>query len=190
MFFKPKAETLEQSIDRTIAPEARETLVQYISRAKELDGILSELTKDYCRNECKRKPVGCCRDESTYIVSGIKELSKLQESEARENGWRKPEKGKCRYHGPTGCYLKSSKPPICIGFLCYQLKDDALKDYNPTTVRQFTSAMLHVCEGFLSGKEDAQYLFTSMDLAIEAGKKLVEQRRQNQYLQIEGAEWQ
>lgn len=97
------------------------SIIAYMRRSYRLDIILSGFTKNFCAEYCPASPVGCCGDDfNTHKVPEI--FLKLQEKEAKKNGWTPIEnKYKCNYHD-KGCYLRLFKSPVCLGFMCPLMK--------------------------------------------------------------------
>jgi len=159
--------------------QIEEIITEYASRTKQLDSILQELTKEFCADKCFYRPYGCCGNN--YSAGIPEEMLLLQEKEAKENGWNgkgktstKSTNNHCKYHTKKeGCRLKLYKPPICIGFLCADLRQNINKKYG-TEGEYFNELMYKFRHSRLDiGSHEAEKLFSYIDASIEVGKKLL-----------------
>ena len=190
--------TLNQVLDKTASikktnrerkqdiedEDIKNKMTAYAERTKQLDAILSELTKGYCASKCKYTPIGCCNGQYYRDDNLPKEILKLQKQEAIENGWKNEKKhDECKYHSPEGCKLKMYKPPRCIRHLCTDLTDYLKTEFSDSEVlRNFVHIMRwDIKPGFYSYGysyderiDSTEGLFSAMDKAIAAGRELVE----------------
>ncbi len=156
-------------------------IIAYTMKTKKMDKILSRLTKEYCAAGCESIPVGCC-DQTSYYFMGINDkMVKLQEKEAKNNGWL-DFPSNCRYHTSKGCKLKLFKSPICLGFICDPLEKAIRDDFACDSAELFIADLKHLidfasyfayCDS-LSYSEYFEELFKTMDSMIANGNKLVE----------------
>lgn len=150
----------------------------YTARTARLDVILDKLTKYFCANTCKEGIEGCCMFNA-YKFDVLEEMLELQEEEALKNGWE-TEGSKCKYHSATGCKLTLFKPPVCINFLCTDLKNHIEEKYG-INGRIFAS-LIGKANSFCLNQtpKERENLFSYMDKGIYLGEKLAESAKQKQ----------
>ena len=155
--------------------EIEKTIEKYAKRTEQLDTILQTLTKDFCAKNCPNRPYGCCGEN--YSAGIPEEMLLLQEKEAKENGWIQENTStnlQCKYHAAEeGCKLKLYKPPVCMGFLCGDLRHDIDKRYSRDG-ENFNELMYRF--RFLRldlGSYESEKLLSYLDAAIESGNKIV-----------------
>ncbi len=135
----------------------RRAVIGYTLYTRQIDRIQNAATKDYCRDDCARPPVGCCNarhcdvftpsDYLLYRPTGLSlelagALSRLQRAEddsARQAGARHAERY-CPYLTETGCTLYLAKSPRCVHYLCEALRGDLGQRYGPNGAA-FAAAM-------------------------------------------------
>lgn len=161
---------LAQRINQLLSPvrekSKRALLYNYLSKTGQLDFILENLTKHYCKSSCSNGPIGCC-GQNFYSVDSVKELLSIQQKEALDNGliYRRYNHG-CIYHDfKKGCYLVLSKSPLCLGGLCSSINLDLIHSYG-TNGCLFVHTMNLISHADLT---DSGKLFLQMDKAIELG---------------------
>jgi hypothetical protein len=159
-------------------------IINYISRTRQIDAILEKLTKKACANcdnpqlECKA-PIGCCKQDYSWLNVKVPEFLALQEIEAQEN--ISQEKGKyCKYHTEKeGCRLKLFKNPKCLGYVCSEevygnllakrrkcKYSGVLYENLHDALFRFSNFDLRLCK-----KEDNAIFFMVMDEVIEVGEE-------------------
>jgi len=161
-------------------PDRIELISSYASRTKQLDKILSLLTKEFCATQCdwnndeKGRYCGCC-ETKFYDTSMSEEMLILQRLEAKKNGWVYgfAKGSECDYFAEDGCKLKIFKSPTCIGYVCKR----TFKPFRSTPERKkivdnFYDAMMDVFAGRLFDIRRIQVL-KSLDQAIAYGSQLV-----------------
>jgi len=163
-------ERIRRSIkDKKIA----EAVVEYASKTKQLDEVLTELTKSICAERCSDGYGSCCH--TTYYDASIPSpMVKLQKMEAGESGLEKGD-SECRYHSETGCHLTLFKSPICIGYLCLSLKN-RINSIGNEEVYDFLCEMDEIKLMFAADPE----ILPHMDKAIEIGQRLVQAKYKQQ----------
>lgn len=164
-------------------------ILDYSKRTEQLDTILNKLTRDYCAKNCYRGEIGCC--ESDHYGEGMPEaLLAIQEIESLKNKWHDRKGGECKYHNSDGCRLTLFKPTLCIGHFCGYLREYLNLKFGDRRTEKFLNEMSNVgnsrlCYSYINDRERKEFekqqlekLFSAMDKAIVAGKKLVESKRQ------------
>lgn len=143
----------------------------YCNKVKELDSILSKLTKDYCVSSCPEENlVGCC-NVNHYIVGSCDELLKKQVQEANNKN-HIPTKPNCDYHSSSlGCTLESTKSPLCIGYLCGHIQKN-IRKYDDNLGLNFIISMEDVAKSNLILHDLT--VINRLDKAIFYAKKLEE----------------
>ncbi|MBN2052650.1 hypothetical protein JW756_04050 [Candidatus Woesearchaeota archaeon] len=163
----------------SMKPDNLELISNYAARTKQLDAILSILTKEFCATQCdwnsdeKGMYCGCC-EAKFYDTSMIDELLILQRLEARNNGWEKgfAKGSECDYFSEEGCKLRIFKSPTCIGYVCKRIfKPFTSTPEGKNLVDNFYYSMMDVFAGRIDVRR-AQVL-KSLDKAIAYGSKLV-----------------
>jgi hypothetical protein len=173
--------TADEEPKKTPVPGLEELASQYAAKARQLDKVLSEITKDYCANKCTDLPVGCCfHDFANHEVEDglAKALGKIYEDEARKKAFlERVAYSACDYHTRQGCVLET-KPHVCLGFLCDELSDHLMLKYRwyrdiETNAISFVNSMRSIKSVFFSFSTSPG-LFFYMDKAIESGNAIVE----------------
>ena len=127
-------------IQKTETNNGYETILFYIARSVQLDSLLNELTRDFCSDKCDNGIRGCC-NYNAYKFGVPEEMLILQEKEALRNRWEGKNKDLgCKYHSSNGCKLSLFKSPVCITFLCENLKRYLEKEHE-IDGRVFTGLM-------------------------------------------------
>jgi len=181
-FLKNITEILSKESDFLLYDE-KIIITSYAMRAKKLDKILSELTKDFCAEKCPVAPLGCCDYETYYQIGMPTEMLKLQEKEAKKNGWLYFPVH-CKYHTNKGCKLKLYKPPICLGYICsplnYFLNDNfSGKDSDSflDNSRELTdSSKLFYSGNAIPFSTYFKQVFELMDNIIKAGENITKNK--------------
>ncbi|MBS3094221.1 hypothetical protein J4474_01010 [Candidatus Pacearchaeota archaeon] len=154
-------------------------LLNYASRTKQLDGILTRLgTRKICadKDKCVQyqkgvEHIGCCSRDS-YRTPDIAGLIIMQEIEAKRKGWENRHGNFCKYLSSDGCKLSLFKSPLCMGYLCSRL--EGLLLFAGKNGQNFCSAMRMVKCGIPEIGE--RTLFHAMDKAIEYGNLILGER--------------
>jgi len=146
-----------------------EIILIYSQKMKVLDGILSNLTKDYCKHSCTQVDnIGCCN----YNHYKIGVSDEILEKQVIESNMFTSGKGdyQCKYHSTSsGCQLTEYKPPICVSFLCGSLQKH-IRKFDDTLGIQFIDALKDVGKAnfFIHGEN----ILATFDFAIEYGLRL------------------
>lgn len=169
---------------RDIFCQGDKVVEDYASRTRQLDQILDDLTKDFCRR-CSEYQISetkpCCKSRPypPYHMSGATpELLEHQKKEARANGVEPVyRRDFCNFLTENGCVLKVYKSPVCIGYMCFDLEEHLNKEFGEENVKPFAENMKMIKRaGYINPllKRNPQVLFEFMDEAIEYGLVLVE----------------
>jgi len=155
--------------------ELEETSIRvYLEKSKQLGEILDKLgTREYCKEECPLEGnYGCCTLNFPLMGTGDTIIS-LQVSEATGNGWKRHEdQERCLYHNEDGCNLEATKSPVCIEYLCSQLRKSLIERFNESeTIESFLSSMTRV-KGI---DEEDQETFLPLNNTIKYGQELLEE---------------
>ena len=160
---------------------SEETLADYLVATEELDDVLTQLTREFCANDCTKGEYGCCKNETMCYDGffGNRVTMAGQKEEARENGWKPHDLECCIYMIPgKGCALKTFKPAICIGSLCPDLEKALSRAFSDKDlVFDFISCMDGLAfEGNLRSQE--VYFKEKVSVAQEAaslGRRIIDQ---------------
>lgn len=152
--------------------DLRKNIIEYSFRAKNFDKLFKELTYDYCKNRCDKKPAGCC-DSNHFKEDVIPEILRLQEIEAMYSGWGDGLhnlQNTCMYHvNEDGCRLILFRPPNCIKYICDNLITHLVKKHgNPAW--EFYYSMKDIEPSI---RDDFSHVVSSMDKALSKGEKLL-----------------
>ena len=140
----------------------------YSKKINSLDGILDNLTRNYCQKLCPEDDnVGCC-GANHYLAGSSEELFKLQEQEFKGESIQTSQ-GNCKYHSSDhGCGIKT-KSPLCIGYLCMSL-EHYLRKFDDKKGLDFIYSLEAI--GKSSIVQHDFLLLSLLDKAIEKGKAL------------------
>jgi hypothetical protein len=144
-------------------------LMNYTSRAKQLDAMLDQLeAKHFCATQCPRPPGGCCWEHAHRVANeDFFEFLAVQEVEAETHGWQEPDQ-MCRYFMANGCPITLFKPPVCIWHICSSLIDSLTKRFGPQ-VQDLNDALMRVSQDI----QRSGTILGEMDEAIAAGKSML-----------------
>jgi hypothetical protein len=118
----------------SLEEKIRRLVISYSLYNRQLDIIQDYLSKEICRLNCERPPVGCCGDDhflifsmSDLMISRPSQIAlhlsdiimRMQKNEAAYylNG-RERRGGHCSLLTSRGCTLKLFKSPVCVHYLC------------------------------------------------------------------------
>ena len=149
----------------------QEIIQKYIILAKELDGILLQLTRTYCAHCPRNAEYGCC-DFAEEATRGLpEEIVHLQRIECIDNGGTLTSRnGICPYHTPKGCSLVLLKSPSCFGQICQDLRDDLCQRFG-NQAQPFIDSMRIF--GHSSMKNNPNEMINNLNKAVEEGKNLI-----------------
>jgi transposase-like protein len=140
-----------------LADAMRRRVIAYSLYVRQLDVIQAAATRDFCRDDCMRPPVGCCNANHFQILSladvmvarpsqTAMELAHIigmlqrQETAFELDAGRSLTTGHCDCLASDGCTLRLFKSPRCVHYLCPGLGDDLTERFGPQTAR-FLDAM-------------------------------------------------
>ncbi len=162
---------------KTVRMISEEVIKEYLSRSKQLDSLFNQITKDYCGSQCHYEHIGCCGD-NFFVGGSSKQLIKLQEKEALENGWdSQKQSGNCKYHSDKGCFLEFAKSPLCIGTFCQEIIRSLEEKYPSEMISAFIEEVRSFRTLSLSYKPEV--ILGKMDVAIRLGETLIKKSIKN-----------
>lgn len=174
--FLPREQRREYLYHNLASPPfvIRKLLLEYATKARQLDDLTGVLTKGSCATECDRLPTGCCSVLGYDMGVVPQTMLDLQCLEARRAGWIEPQReDECKLHTRTGCVISLFKSPACIGFLCEPLVAALCSRYPAPAVIAFAECLAV----FRNCDLGRRRIFEAMDAAIEAGRVLTERPR-------------
>ncbi|MDQ7831672.1 MAG: hypothetical protein RDU30_08065 [Desulfovibrionaceae bacterium] len=170
----------------TLAESMRRRVIAYSLYVRQLDVIQAAATRDFCRDDCARPPVGCCNANHFEILSladmmiarpspaamelshVIGQLQRLETGFEVEHG-RCLTPGYCDCLAADGCTLRLFKSPRCVHYLCAELGRDLATRYGPAAT-PFCAAMAQVAVQTITTTAD----FTDPAILDAAGTLLAE----------------
>ncbi|QLA14987.1 hypothetical protein [Desulfolutivibrio sulfoxidireducens] len=143
-----------------LSEDMRRRVIAYSLYVRQLDVIQAATTRDICRDDCQRPPVGCCNANHFTILS-LSDLMVSSPSPAAMqlshviDGLQRQETAYELRHGRTitshhcdclaedGCTLRLFKSPRCVHYLCAEIQDRLLLKFGPDAA-PFLAAMRRV----------------------------------------------
>lgn len=164
-----------------LADAMRRRVIAYSLYVRQLDVIQAASTRNFCRDDCARPPVGCCNANHFHILSladvmvarpspAAMELAHVigvlqrRETAFELDAGRSLTPGHCDCLAGDGCTLRLFKSPRCVHYLCAELGGSLAERFGPEAA-QFCAAMAQVAVQTITTTAD----FTDPSILDAAG---------------------
>ena len=154
----------------------------YTDLVGQLNEVMTPLFGDFCHTKCNLDPYDHCCNDMHYKEKMPDEMLERQKAEAAQNSWS--DLGDhCLYHTEKGCAIPETKPPICSGSVCVDVRQAWIDEFGWDEAYKLINPLCGIYESSLYGAQ-IQFaadgtvdVLTHLKDAIGSGKKLLEARR-------------
>ncbi len=128
---------LQKEDNKPGANERRLEIINYTLYARQLDLILTELTRTECAT-CPYDELGCCQESNYHQLRNLEfPVPDYDTQELQNIFWRLQEIENtfenhgdiCKYHSNIGCSLNLTKSPLCLLDICDHLQEYVCEEY-------------------------------------------------------------
>lgn len=154
----------------------------YSDLVGQLNEVMNPLFGELCQDKCALDPYNHCCNDMHYKEGMPTDMLRRQKAEADQNSWTYLGDS-CLYHTENGCAIPKTKPPLCAGSVCVDVRQALIDEFGWTEAHRLINPLSNVYESSLYGaqiqfaQDGTIDVLTHLKDAIQSGKQLLEARR-------------